>query len=84
MNIFFSILNALIYGLTCYRFLLKSQVTAIYRHPLFFYTVIVLALMIISFRMEGKSKTIMLAFSFILLLLYYISLVFAPSTFGSI
>ena len=82
MNVIFSTLITFIYILTAYKLFLKAQVTAIYKHPLFFYTTIVLALMIICSRVIDKARTIMLFFSFIILLFYYICLMYAPSTFG--
>ena len=82
MNIFLSTLIALIYAITGYRLLLKSQMTAIYKHPLFFYTTIVLALMVICFKVVGAARTIMLLFSLIILIICYFCLMYTPSTFG--
>lgn len=75
---FLTFLVALVYGLTAVK-LLQSNETIISKHPLFIYSVIVLILLIISFRMEGKTKTILLCFSFFFLLMYYISLMYSSS-----
>ena len=75
---FLTFLITLIYGLTAAN-LLQSNEAIISKHPLFIYSVVVLILLVISFRMEGKAKTILLCFSFFFLLMYYISLIYSSS-----
>jgi len=71
---FWTFLIILIYGLTASN-LLQSNETIISKHPLFIYSVIVLGLLIISFKMEGKAKAILLFFTFLFLSLYYVGLI---------
>ena len=73
MKIFALILIALEYVLTAAK-LLSSYETVLSKHPLFIYSVIFLAFLVLAFRLEGKAKTIMLWFVAFFLGLYYTSL----------
>ena len=64
---------AIIYGLTA-KIHLQSYETVLSKHPLFIYSVIVLALLVLSLRLEGKAKSILLTIVLLFLLLYYTSL----------
>lgn len=74
MKIFILILIACVYGLTA-RILSQSRETIISKHPLFIYSVVVLALLILSSRMHGKAKTVMFSISFVFLFMYYFYLI---------
>ena len=74
MKAFLLTLIVLLYGLTA-RILLQSRETIISKHPLFIYSVVFLAFLVLSFRMHGKAKTIMLAISFVFLFMYYFYLI---------
>ena len=74
MKIFILVLIAIIYGLTA-RIHLQSLETILSKHPLFIYSVIVLAFLLLSLRLEGKSKTILLGIVLFFLIIYYISLI---------
>jgi len=67
------ILIAIIYGLTV-KIHLHSYESVLSKHPLFIYSVIVLALLVLSLRLEGKAKSILLTIVLLFLLLYYASL----------
>ena len=67
------ILIAIIYGLTA-KIHLQSYEKILSKHPLFIYSVIVLALLVLSLRLEGKAKSILLTIVLLFLLLYYTSL----------
>ena len=73
MKIFALILIALEYVLTAAK-LLDSHETVLSKHPLFIYSVIFLAFLVLAFRLEGKAKAIMLWFVAFFLGLYYTSL----------
>ena len=68
------ILIAIIYGLTA-KIHLQSYEKILSKHPLFIYSVIVLALLVLSLRLEGKAKSILLTIILLFLVLYYASLV---------
>lgn len=78
---FWTFLIVLVYGLTASN-LFQSNETIISKHPLFIYSVIVLILLVISFKTTGKAKAISLCLTFIFLLLYYVNLIYTSSVAG--
>ena len=54
--------------------LLKSLETIISKHPLFIYSVIVLGLLMLALRMDGKAKVFMVWVSIFFLALYYLAI----------
>ena len=54
--------------------LLKSLETIISKHPLFIYSVIVLGLLMLALRMDGKAKVFMVWVSILFLALYYLAI----------
>ena len=68
------ILITIIYGLTA-KIHLQSYETILSKHPLFIYSVIVLALLVLSLRLQEKAKTILLCIVLFFLGIYYTSLI---------
>ena len=64
---------AILYFVTAVE-LLKSYETVLSKHPLFIYSAIVLSLLVLSLRMEGKSKSILLWIFALFLGMYYLSI----------